>query len=422
VFPSAADYLKGLMQAHRKNMERMEEAVVNADEQRLQYMLTESGWDHRAVLDQVALDVDRHLGGSAETCLLIDESAMVKKGSHSVGVARQWCGRLGKVDNCQVGVFAALGRGHRVSLVDQRLYLPKGWADDEERCRRAGIPQEERQCHSKAALALEMVAHQRALGVRFAWVGMDGGYGKEPALLRSLEAQGETFVADIHKDQRLYLEDPQPKVPDSQAARGRKPSCRQAQTDPVRVDQWVATQPETAWQPRVLRDSTRGALRVEILHQRVWLWDGQEETARHWHLIVRREVESPETLKYSLSNAVADLPLQRLAQMQGQRFWVERAFQDAKSEAGLAQYQARKWTAWQHHMTLVALALLFMLEERILQQQNLPLLSCADIESLLRTFLPRRDIDPGEVIRQMQKRHSKRRTAMDAKLRRRENL
>lgn len=410
------------MQASRKNMERMEESVVGADEQRLQYMLTESAWDHRVVLDQIALDVDRLLGGSAETGLLIDESAIAKKGTHSVGVARQWCGRLGKVDNCQVGVFAALGRGHRASLVDHRLYLPKGWADDEARCRRAGIPQGQDRYRSKAELALEMVAHQRTLGVRFAWVGMDGGYGKEPALLRGLEAQGEVFVADIHKDQRLYLEDPAPTVPPRAATRGRKPSRRQAQTVPVRVDHWVAEQPETAWQPRVLRDSTRGALRVEILHRRVWLWDGQEETARHWHLIVRREIGSQETLKYSLSNAAPDLPLQRLAQMQGQRFWVERAFQDAKSEAGLAQYQARKWNAWQHHMTLVSLALLFMLEERILQQQNLPLLSCADIESLLKTFLPRRDIAPQEVIRQMEKRHRKRQDAITAKFRRQADL
>ena len=154
------------MQATRKNMERMEEAVVGADDQRLQYMLTESAWDHRAVLDQVAVEVDQHLGGTQDSCLLIDESGFAKKGKHSVGVQRQWCGRHGKVDNCQVGVFAALGKGRLASLIDERLYLPETWAKDSARCRKAGIPEEARRCRSKVDLALEMVAHQRALGLR----------------------------------------------------------------------------------------------------------------------------------------------------------------------------------------------------------------------------------------------------------------
>ena len=118
MFTAAGDYLKGLMQAERKNMERMEEVVVEADEQRLQHMLSDSDWDHRAVLDQVALDANRWLGGTEDSCLLVDESGFAKKGKHSVGVARQWNGRLGKVDNCQVGVFAALGKGHLANLAD----------------------------------------------------------------------------------------------------------------------------------------------------------------------------------------------------------------------------------------------------------------------------------------------------------------
>ena len=109
------------MQAHRKNMERMEEMVAGADDQRLQHMLTESQWDHRAVMDQVAQEADHWLGGTEDSCLLIDESGFAKKGKHSVGVKRQWCGRQGKVDNCQVGVFATMGKGHLSTLIDARL-------------------------------------------------------------------------------------------------------------------------------------------------------------------------------------------------------------------------------------------------------------------------------------------------------------
>ena len=169
-------YLKGLMQAdpNKKNMERMEERVPNADEQQLQHMLSDSPWDHQAVMDQVALEADGWLGGNRNSCLLIDESGFKKSGRHSVGVARQWCGRLGKVDNCQVGVFAALGRDRRVTLVDKRLYLPEQWTADPQRCEQAGIPEEFRCFKTKVALALEMVAHRRRLGVRFPGLGPMG--------------------------------------------------------------------------------------------------------------------------------------------------------------------------------------------------------------------------------------------------------
>lgn len=416
VFKAASHYLKGLIQAERKNMERMEEAVVGADDQQLQHMLTNSKWDHRAVLDQVAQEADRHLGGSTESCLLIDESGVAKKGKHSVGVARQWCGRLGKVDNCQVGVFAALGRGHLATLTDVRLFLPEAWVADGQRCKKAGIPDQEQVYRSKAQLGLAMVDHQRTLGVRFSWVGADGGYGKDPAFLRGLEDRKEVFVVDVHKDQRIYLEDPQPVIAQvgQTGRRGRKPKKLKTQLDSHRVDQWVSEQSASDWIQVEVRDSTQGQLKIHVLHKRVWLWDGKETQAHCWHLIVRREPNDETRLKYTLSNADESTPIQRLALMQAQRFWVERSLQDGKSECGLADYQARKWTAWHHHMALVMMAMLFMLEERIRQQDDHPLLSCSDIESLLRTFLPRRDLDRDEVIRQMEKRHKKRQASTDS--------
>ncbi len=386
------------MQATRKNMERMEEHVVGADDQALQYMLTDAQWDSKAVMDQVAQEVNQLLGGD-ESCLLLDESGFEKKGEHSVGVARQWNGRLGKVDNCQVGVFAALGCG--------------SWSKDALRCKKMGIPESFRAFKTKSELALEMVRHQRQQGIQFAWVGADGGYGKEPAFLRGLDDMDEIFVVDVHKDQLIYLEDPQPVIPQKKNKRGKKTSRYQAQTQSVRVDDWKKAQPEEAWQRYKLRDSTKGELVVEILHQRVWLWDKNGPNAHHWHLIVRRELNSPETCKYTLSNAPAETSTQQLAQMQGQRFWIERAFEDGKSESGMADYQARKWRSWHHHMALVSMAMLFMAEERELHRDEMPLLSCNDIEILLRTFLPRRDIDPDEVVRQMEKRHRRRQASID---------
>ena len=411
---SARHYVRGLLQAETKNMERMEEAIPEADHQALHHMLRESAWSERAVLDPVAQDANRLLGGHPDRALLIDESGIPKKGTRSVGVARQWCGQLGKVENCQVGVFAALSRGTEVTLIDERLFLPEAWTSDPARCQAAGIPKAHRGFQRKVDLALAMIARARQQGIGFAWVGFDGFYGSDPAFPRALDAAGEVFVGDVHRDQRIYLDDPQPLVPPAQTARGRPPTRLQARTLAVRVDHWAQQQPATAWQPVTLREGTKGPLRVDILHQRVWLWDGEEAQAQLWHLIVRREIDDPTEIKYSLSNAAADTPAPRLAFMQGQRYWIERALQQGKQDVGLGDYQVRGWRGWHHHLTLVMMAMLFGLEERRLHQQTRPLLSGRDLRALLNHFLPRRDTTLEEVLRQMEARHRKRQAAIDS--------
>ncbi|WP_419635122.1 transposase, partial [Thiolapillus sp.] len=214
------------------------------------------------------------------------------------------------------------------------------------RCDGAGIPIEAQRFKTKPELALEMIRHASALGVRYNWIGADGLYGNDPTFLRALDEQGEVFLIDVHKDQQIYLEDPEPRRVEAVQKRGRKSTRWQSESTPIRVDQWLKQRPESAWKREVLRDGTKGTVTVEILHQRVWLWDGKEAKAHHWHLLVRREIKSPNEIKYSLSNASEEVSSLKLAQMQGQRYWVERSFQDGKSHAGLDHYQARGWKAW----------------------------------------------------------------------------
>jgi SRSO17 transposase len=410
---SVQHYVRGLLQADTKNMERIEEAIPEADHRALHHMLSGSAWSERAVLDQVAQDANRLLGGHPDSALLIDESGLPKKGTHSVGVARQWCGQLGKVENCQVGVFAALSRGADVTLIDERLFVPEAWTRDPARCQAAGIPKTQRGFQRKTDLALATITHARQQGIGFGWVGFDGFYGGDPAFLRALDDLGYIFVGDVHKDQRLYLDDPHPQVPPARTPRGRPPTVPQAQTPALRVDHWARQQPATAWQPVTLRDGTKGPLRVEILHRRVWLWEGEEAQARPWRLIVRREIDDPAEIKYSLSNAPADTPIPRLAFMPGQRYWIERALQRGKQDVGLGDYQVRGWRGWHHHMALVMMAMLFGLEERRLHHQTHPLLSGTDIRAVLNQVLPRRDTTLEEVLRQMALRHRKRQAAID---------
>jgi SRSO17 transposase len=415
VTDKARQYASGLMQAgSRKNMDRMAEIVPDAKSRNLQQFLTHSKWNHREVIDHVARDVDGVLGDDPSACLLIDESGFEKQGKGSVGVSRQWLGRLGKVDNGQVAVFGALARGQYSAPIDVRLYLPEQWTDDPERCEKAGVPEGERTFRTKPELALEIVRHARENGLRFGWVGADAGYGKGPGFCSALEEMGETFVVDVHSDFHVYVEDPEPYIPQRANNRGRPFKKYRTDRESIEVRELVDSLPAQRWKKMTLRETTRGKLKVLCCRSKVYVWDGESEKVHCWSLVVTKAPGTNPNIKISLSNAPEQTTLKRLAWMQRQRYWVERTFEDAKSECGMADYQVRKWSAWHHHMALVMMAMLFMLSERIRHKDSYPLLSCADIEDLLARFLPRRNVTKEDVILQLERRHKQRQKAIES--------
>jgi SRSO17 transposase len=413
----ARRYLHGLAQAEAATFAAMAAVVDQGCEQQFQHFISNSPWRHEPVIEPIGRDADRLLGGKPSSALILDESSFAKQGDRSVGVARQWCGRLGKIDNCQVAVFGVLTDGQRYTPIDMRLYLPQRWIDDPARCDLAGIPTAARTLRSKSELALEIVHAARARGMRFEWVGIDGGYGKEPAFLRALDDAGEVFVADVHRTQCVWIEPLGLHVPAPKTARGRPPTRQRTSADGVTVEKLVEGFRAEDWTRCILRDSTRGLLRVDVAHRRIWVWDGEEAAARCWHLIVRREVGSPKTIKYSLSNAPAETSLERLAQMQGQRYWVERAFEDAKGECGLADYQVLGWLAWHHHVTMVMLAMLFIVEQRVAHQPGLALLTPRDIVEMLKETLPRKPEGKEAMVARINQRHDRRRSAIESRFR-----
>jgi SRSO17 transposase len=214
-----------------------------------------------------------------------------------------------------------------------------------------------------------------------------------------------------------WTEPPGLQVPAPKSPRGRHPTRQRAAAEPISVEQLVSRFRAEDWTRCLLRDSTRGPLQVDIAHRRVWLWDGAEAKARCWHLIVRREVGSPKTVKYSLSNAPADTTPLQLARMQGQRYWVERAFEDAKGQCGLADYQVQGWLAWHHHVTMVMLAMLFIAEQRAAHQPTLALLSPRDIVEMLKETLPRKPDGKHALIARINQRHARRQSAIEARSR-----
>jgi SRSO17 transposase len=399
----ARSYLSGLVGTQRrKNIGRIGEEVEASNYQGMQQLISDSPWSDAAVMDQVAQEADGLLGGHRHSALYLDESSFVKKGDASVGVQRQYCGRLGKLENCQVGVFGCLGRDERAALVDYRLFLPEAWVKDAARCAKTKIPQEQRVHRTKAELALEIVRQSRQRGVRFAWIGGDEIYGTNQALTDALEDLGEDFLMDVSSTLQLYESDPslhRPKMGrPGRGGRVPRPEVR-VQT----VKQWTAECFAAESRRLTVRETTRGTLRACLWVKALWQWDGGLAAARPRLLIVRQEEDG--TFKYSLSNCVSATSWERLGYMQAQRFWIERAFQDAKSELGMAQYEVRGWRGWHHHMALVCMALLFILQERLHAAEHLPLLSTRDIVELLAFYLPRRNRREDEVLRCLHLRH-----------------
>jgi SRSO17 transposase len=380
-------YLSGLLnQAPRKNMERMEEYVEGCAYESAQYFLSESRWDHRKVLDRSALDVSRLLG-TEDTALIIDESGLAKKGIMSVGVARQYNGRLGKVDNCQVGVFAALSNGKHAALVDARLYLPKEWTDDPARCQRAKIPADECTPRSKLLLAAEMILRAMELRLGFGWICMDAFYGASSALLRQIEQWGLLFVADVRANQPVRRSD-------------------EASAKNQRIDDLFFGDIENDWEVIELKYQ-HGIKRLNACRQRVFFPDPDGTASRVGWAVCTTDPASG-VCTYFVSNC--DVSLAELVRRQTRRYWIERAFQDAKTSLGMADYQARGWLAWHHHMAMVALAQRFVLAEQTQSCRQLALLSPQDIIQALTVLIPRKDTTLEQVLDIIDRRHKKRRS------------
>jgi SRSO17 transposase len=409
----ASDYLSGLLGTERRrNLEGIHGDIPESNYQGIQQFITDSPWKEGALMAQIAGEVDGLLGGHRHSALILDETTFIKKGQSSVGVQRQYCGRLGKTENCQMGVFACLGRGERSAIVDFRLFIPESWANDASRCEKAGIPEPMRRHRSKQELALELVSTAKERGLRFRWVLGDSAYGSSVEFAREVERLGYLYLLDAAGSTRVWDADPKPVPQEKSAGRGRPGTrCRLGHPGAKRLKLEEMVKARFARQAReiTIRETTQGPLRAQVLILEVWLWEQGSATSER-RTVVAREYEDGK-IKISWTNAPVGTSAQELAYMQAQRHWIERSFEDGKSELGLAEYEVRKWRGWHHHMALVSLAMLFVLKERIAHSQSAPPLSTRDVVELLRFYLPRRGGTEKEVLDDLVRRHHQRRQA-----------
>ena len=413
----ARHYLSGLLGTQRrKNIETIHNDVAESDYQGMEQFISSSPWSHRAVMEQLGDDADELLGDPRDTGLYFDESSFLKKGKASVGVHRQWSGRAGKVENCQVAVFACLGRDEHLAISDFRLYLPKSWSEGAARCDKAKVPQDQRDYKAKWQLALDMARQARERGSRHGWVGMDSLYGSNARLLNGLEDMGEYFVADVSKTTKVWLQEPQLEMPDDvSAGNGRPRKWPRLHADNsaryVSVADLVAEKFESRHRKLSYRQGQKGELWTRLWVCSVWCWEKAWAKPRKRKLIVRRDADG--SCKYTLTNKLSERNWQRYGWLQGQRFWIEHAFHEAKSQLGMAQYQVRVWQGWHHHMTLVCLALLLSTKLRMSERSTTPLLTTRDITELLNYYLPRRGTTEDEVLASIRQRHKQRQRDID---------
>lgn len=372
-------YATGLVSGvDRKNASELGRALPGTNGQQLQELLTRTSWDPLA-MDQLRIKHMRKFASAGHGALIIDDTGFAKKGNASVGVARQYSGTLGRVDNCQVLVTA-----HYVDRVfdwpvTARLYLPQGWSEDAERRRKARIP-EAITFKTKGEIALELVDQVREDGLAFGAVVFDAGYGDQPVLLDGLVGRSIAHVAAVSRSAHFRLKewidtDAGDSAPLPRAGRGRprKPPGLEQRVPSKEAQEIISSLPAETWQSIAWRQGTRGPMVKEFAVARVYRTGlrGKHLPVEGW-LLAERPIRNPDDLdqrKYYFGWRLDHLTLEELVDLAHVRWVIERFYQDAKGELGLDHYEGRLWTGLHRHVALVMLAHCYLTLRQTYEQE-----------------------------------------------------
>ncbi len=420
----AYHYLSALLRLETKRNYSNIGTASGVSGENIQHFMSNSPWSGEVVIDQVQAEIKAIPDLQQGSVLLLDESANEKAGDKSVGAGRQYNGRLGKVELSQMGVFLAyvnLNQENRLfwSWVDGELFLQEEWFTPEmaEIRQQVGLPPE-REFKTKIKLGWTMIERTQARGLPFEAVAFDDAYGRSTWLRDKTDAAGIIYMADVPHNTQVYLEKPVLGIPEAKPGRrGPKPTRLQVLNGVTSYSvSQVARRPDTTWHNIRVRPTERGELHDPFIARLVWtLRDGAVEPVQEW-LVIRHEAKK--RFNYSLCNAPANTSLDYLAWLKCQRYFVERANQDAKSELGWNELIARKYRAWGHHLALVILAAWFVAQTKwvwslkyfpdpalfqLFDLEFLPALSMANIRALLRAAMPLPQPNPQEAVSQITK-------------------
>lgn len=378
-------YVTGLMmEGERKSVEPMSERV-HTSERGMQRLLTEVKWDHEGVSREYWRQMLSETN-DPQGVLVVDDTAFPKKGQHTVCVARQYCGSLGKVANCQVGVSLTYVGREVAWPYTMDLYIPKSWDNLEDpECflmrGKTRMPETVRY-REKWQIALEQIDLAQQEGVPHRAVIADAWYGNIPAFRKGLVERGERYVVGIYSDTEIFLDPPifvEPQPKKRRRGRPRKhPRLIETNPPPVKVSALGATVEEEVWEHLELRRDTRGKpLVVEAVSRRVWPAQGYRKGILHeevWLIIERcPKGKNQFELRYYFSNMPQTMPTLEMVRLFHERFWIEQGYQQLKEELGLDHHEGRSWTGWHRHVLLVFLAFgyltLMRLQKKKRQQQ-----------------------------------------------------
>ena len=408
-------YLRGILTMDRdRNYANIARRVIGPDDdgQNLQHFMSDSPWDGQKVFTQIQQEI-RERPELAGGMLTLDESGQERAGASSAGSSRQYLGRLGKVDMGQVGVGLGYYKDGLWAMVDAELYLPEKWFNEQYKPLWKGLHIPNRRTFAtKPQIGLQMILQAQKNGLPFETVSADSLYGRDGVFRASLNTAGIKYVLDIPKDYPVYTQKPITGIPETPANKKGPPfSAIRVLNDvePVPVESLTA---EVALQKVQIRHTERGRLVYDAAAKQVWTISDQGTVRSEWLLFWRGP--SDNTVSYTLSNASTSTPWQSLLRERALRYFAERVFQDAKSEAGWDELTARKYRAWIHHSALDALALWFVALTKLdwaqtfprdktlvaeLEVVILPALSMANIRELLKSVLPLKRLSPEEARR-----------------------
>jgi SRSO17 transposase len=351
---NARHYVQGLLSDLDSKDAESIAYLHDRERQGLQKFIGQAAWDYQPLLTELVQQVGTELG-EADAVLVFDPSAFPKKGTESVGVQRQWCGRLGKIDNCQVGIYLGYVSRREHALVDFRLYLPKEWANRKRRRRKAGVPETIR-FRTRHELILEMLDERGPL-LPHAWIAGDDELGRCSWFREQLRARNECYLLAVPANTAVRdLRAPDPPY----TGRGGRP-----RVPFTRVDRWCAALGRSAWQTVKVRDGEHGPVEVQVAWTLVQARTEGRVSDVAEVLVVFRERQGDGSWKhdYLLSNAALNTPLAEFARVFKAEHRIEECLQRAKGQAGLADYQVRTWEGWHHHQTLSLIATWFLTQE-----------------------------------------------------------